>query len=293
MKKKIIFIINPISGTSRTKNVKKTIETILDKDKFEYEILFTKYRGHAELLAREASKSQIPYIVSVGGDGTLNEIVNGMQGYDSVLGIVATGSGNGLARHLKISTDPLKAVKIINKENIQKIDTVSINNKHFVSIAGVGFDALVARRFARYGKRGFFSYLKTTLKSFISYKPKKYQILIDGEKLIKDSFFITFANSSQWGYNTIIAPEASLTDGLIDVCIFKKPSLLNAILLIPYLFTNRINKSKQMEIIKAKEILITRTKNKKMHIHIDGEDSKKTKKIFVKIEPLSLRVLIP
>lgn len=292
-KKKIVFIINPISGIGRYKLVEEAIQKRLDQAKFDSTIEYTNYKGHATEIARTYSEKEFDYIISVGGDGTLNEVVNGMKNSAATLGIIATGSGNGLARHLKISTNPQKAVSIINEEHVIKIDTVTLNQYQFISIAGVGFDALVAHLFSLSEKRGFKSYAKIAIKQFFNYKSKKYSLQFKDNLKIKRAFFITFANSSQWGYNTKISPSASLTDGLVDVCIFKKPSFLHAILLIPFLFSNKIDRSNRVKIIKSEEVTITRPNGKKMHIHIDGDDAKKEKIVHVKVNPLSLKVLIP
>lgn len=292
-KKKIVFIINPISGTGGYKTVEDAITKSLNLEKFEPIIEYTKYKGHATEIAKEYSLKQFDYIISVGGDGTLNEVVNGMIDSDATMGIIATGSGNGLARHLNISTKPQKAIDIINQEHVVQIDTVSLNEYRFISIAGIGFDAMVAHLFSLSKARGFKTYAKIAFKQFFSYKSKKYSLQFPDKLKIKRAFFITFANSSQWGYNTKISPTASLTDGLVDVCIFKKPSLLRAILLIPFLFSNKIDKSHQVKIIKVPEVIITRPNGKKMHIHIDGDDAKKQKMVHIKVNPLSLKILTP
>jgi diacylglycerol kinase (ATP) len=292
-KRRIVFIINPISGVGRYKIVEKAIEATLDKSKFDVTIAYTEYKGHATVLAREFSEKKFDYITSVGGDGTLNEVVNGMIDSESALAIVATGSGNGLARHLGISTDPKVAVSQINDEFVVPIDTVSLNDYRFVSIAGVGFDALVAQLFSVTEKRGFISYAKIAIKQFLNYNSKKYSMQFPDVLKVKRAFFITFANSSQWGYNTKISPTASLNDGLVDVCIFKKPSLVKALFLIPVLFSNKINRTKQIKIIKTPEVIITRPNGKKMHIHIDGDSAKKVKSVHVKVNPLSLKIVIP
>ncbi len=292
-KKKIVFIINPTSGTGRHKIVESAIESTLDHQKFESIIEYTQYRGHAIDIAREYSEKHYDYITSVGGDGTLNEVVNGMKGGDSTLAIIATGSGNGLARHLDISTVPKKAIELINQENSELIDTVSLNEYTFVSIAGVGFDALVAHLFSLSKTRGLKSYAKIAINEFFGYKSKKYNLQFPDKTKIKKAFFITFANSSQWGYNTKIAPNALLNDGLVDVCIFKKPSIFKALIIIPSLFANTIDRSGQMKIIQTSEVIVTRVSGKKMHLHIDGDDAKKESVIHVKVNPKSLKVVIP
>ncbi len=292
-KKNIVFIINPISGTGGYKTVEEAISKVLNQKKFEPVIEYTKYKGHASEIAREYSLKQFDYIISVGGDGTLNEVVNGMIDSNATLGIIATGSGNGLARHLKISTTPHKAIEVINDEHVEQIDTVSLNGHRFISIAGVGFDALVAHLFSLSETRGFKTYAKIAIKQFFNYKSKKYSLQFPNKIKIKRAFFITFANSSQWGYNTKISPTASLNDGMVDVCIFKKPSFLKALLLVPYLFSNKIDRSNQVKIIKTSEVIITRPNGKKMYIHIDGDDAKKQKAVHIKVHPLSLKVLTP
>jgi YegS/Rv2252/BmrU family lipid kinase len=292
-KKKIVFIINPISGTGNFKKVEDAISKTLNHENFEPAIVYTKYKGHATEIAKEYSDKQFEYIVSVGGDGTLNEVVNGMIDSPSALGLIATGSGNGLARHLNISTNIHKAIEIINEEHVEKIDTVSLNDHRFISIAGIGFDAMVAHLFSLSKTRGFKTYAKIAFNQFFKYKSKKYNLQFPDKLKIKRAFFITFANSSQWGYNTKISPTASLTDGLVDVCIFKKPSLFKALFLLPYLFTNKIDKSHQVKIVKVPEVVITRPNGKKMHVHIDGDDSKKQKLVHIKVNPLSLKILTP
>lgn len=292
-KKKIVFIINPISGTGGYKTVEEAISKSLNPDTFDPVVEYTKFKGHATDIAKEYSAKQYDYIISVGGDGTLNEVVNGMIDSPSILGIIATGSGNGLARHLNISTKIHKAIEIINEEHVEKIDTVSLNDYRFISIAGIGFDAMVAHLFSLSKTRGFKTYAKIAFKQFFSYKSKKYSLQFPDKLKIKRAFFITFANSSQWGYNTKISPTASLNDGLVDVCIFKKPSLFKAIFLIPFLFSNKIDRSNQVKIIKTSEVIITRPNGKKMHIHIDGDDAKKQKMVHIKVNPLSLKILTP
>ena len=292
-KKKIVFIINPISGTGRHKMVESAIEFYIHHDKFDVTIEYTQYKGHASEIAHRYSDLKFDYIASVGGDGTLNEVVSGMKEGDSTLAVIATGSGNGLARHLGISTSPRHALEVVNEEHFTVVDTVSLNEFTFVSFAGVGFDALVAHLFSMSKSRGFKSYAKIAVKQFFNYKSKKYTLQFPDKTKVKRAFFITLANSSQWGYNTKISPNASITDGLVDVCIFKKPSLFKALFLMPLLFANKIDRSKQMKIIQTSEVIISRTNGKKMHIHIDGDDAKKQRVVKVKVNPNSLKVLTP
>ncbi|MDY0217245.1 MAG: diacylglycerol kinase family lipid kinase [Bacteroidales bacterium] len=293
MNKKIVFIINPKSGTGKHAKVRMAIEKYIDSTKYDFEIMETEYKGHAKEIAKQAVKDKIYMIVSVGGDGTLNEISKALAHTDVILGIIPAGSGNGLAHHLKISTNPRKAIDVINNGKIAEIDTVLLNESRFVSIAGVGFDAFVAWHYDKSEKRGFYPYFKLAFKNFFTYKPKKYIIHINNETIERRAFFITFANSSQWGYNTKIAPTASLKDGKIDVCIFKTPSVVKALLLVPKLFAGKINHSSNMETIQCDCCQVYRSSNKKMHIHIDGEKKKRKQTVTLRLEPKSLKIIVP
>lgn len=293
MNKKIIFIINPKSGTGKHAKARIAIEKHIDTTKYNYEIIETLYKGHAKEIAKQAIKDRVYMLVSVGGDGTLNEISRAIVHTDVILGIIPTGSGNGLAHHLKIPTSPIKAIKIINNGEIEEIDTAILNKNRFVSIAGVGFDAFVAWHYDKSIKRGFFPYFKLAFKHFFTYKPKKYILHINNETIQRRAFFITFANSSQWGYNTKIAPTASLKDDKIDVCIFKKPSIMKALLLVPKLFAGKINHSSNMETIQCDCCQVYRPSNKKMHIHIDGEKKKRKEVVTINLEPKSLKIIVP
>ena len=293
MKKRIIFIVNPKSGTGRYELAKTSIENYIDKTKFDYIIIETEYKGHAKQIAKKAIKEQVYMLVSVGGDGTLNEISRAIAHTNVILGIIPAGSGNGLAHHLKISTDFQKAMDVINNGDIVEIDTILLNDKRYVSIAGVGFDAYVAWHYDKSIKRGFFPYFKLAFKNFFTYRPKKYIIHVNNETIERRAMFITFANSSQWGYNTQIAPKASLDDGKMDVCIFQKPSILKAIFLAPKLFAGKIDTASNMETIQCDCCQVYRPNNKKMHIHIDGEKKKRHRTATLSLEPKSLKIIVP
>jgi YegS/Rv2252/BmrU family lipid kinase len=214
-----------------------------------------------------------------------------MFGSSAVLGLVPAGSGNGLAHHLNIPVDIPASLEVINKAEEKIIDTCSVNGELFVSIAGVGFDALVAKKFAETKRRGFLSYLNIVTNEYTWYRPRKYKLNIDGKIYKREALFVSFANTNQFGYNTIISPDASIEDGLIDVCIMKKVPLLLAPGIIGLLLTRKIDSSGYVEIIRAKEVSFTRRKNRP--VNIDGEPVKLTPELTVKVNPASLRVLVP
>ncbi len=290
-KKQILFIVNPFSGVGKQKDIENIIYSSVDEKIYDYAIVYTAYAGHATEIAKEASAKGTSIIVAVGGDGSLNEVARGVIHSKSALGIIPTGSGNGLARHLKIPFDFQKAIEIINNAKSQMIDTATINGELFVSIAGIGFDALVAEKFALSKHRGFFTYVKVTASEYFLYRQKKFIMYIDGERLKKKAFFVSIANAGQFGYNATIAPGALLNDGYLDICIVKKVPFYAAPFVLRKLFHKNIDTSKYLEIIKAKEIRII--KNIKHNIHIDGDSVHSSNELIIKVIPLSLRIIVP
>lgn len=292
MKKKIIFIINPISGHHNKNNFPNLVEKHIDKNQYEYSIVFTEYAGHATELTMKAIEDDFDYIAAVGGDGTINEVAKCLIGKRQILVIVPLGSGNGLARHLELPFKPERLIKeVINKGKVYKIDTAVMNDIPFISIAGIGFDALIADYFAKDENRGFMTYAKLVTEKYPNYRQKEYTLILDDEKTIEcKPFFVTFANSSQFGYNAEISPKASVQDGLIDVCIFKKPTFLEVPIVATYFLAKQIDKSNFIDIYKAKKIKVTRKVAEVANI--DGEAVEMSKDITVEIIPLSLNILL-
>ncbi len=293
MKEKILFIVNPISGHKDKKNFPSLVESLIDKEKYDYSISWTEYGGHAKELAREAIASGVDVIVAVGGDGTINEIGTAMLGAEQTFAIVPCGSGNGLARHLHI---PLKAEKVIteviNKGAKSKIDTASINGVPFISIGGVGFDAIIADYFAKDPNRGLKTYVKLVTERYFKFQPEKYHLILDDDTEIDcEPLFISFANSNQFGNNAVVSPHASLNDGLLDVCVFKKPSFISIPDVAVKLMTSRIDHSKIVDIYKAKKIKVIRQKED--IANVDGEAMMMAKDLDIEIKPLSLNILLP
>jgi len=290
-KTKIIFIINPISGARKHLHIEGLILKRTNKQKFDIEIKYTQRAGHARELAKKAVENKADVVVAVGGDGTINEVGSQLIGSEVILGILPLGSGNGLARHLGIPRIIPLALRLINNMKISRIDTAMVNEHPFISIAGVGFDALVAKVFAKSSSRGFLTYARIITKKFSRYRSKKYKLLFDnGEKIKTRAFFISFANSNQFGFNTTIAPDASLTDGLLDICIVKKPNLFELPLIANLLMLRLIDKSPLVKIIQSTHIVVEQTKNRP--INIDGEAVKIKKRLDIKVNPLSLKIIV-
>jgi diacylglycerol kinase (ATP) len=290
-KKKILFIINPISGNNKRENKQQLIEDIIDAKHFDVNFKYTEYSKHATEIAKQAVNQGVDIVVAVGGDGTVNEVSKALIGSETNFAIVPSGSGNGLGRFLKIPLKTKKAVEVINSGKSFKMDAIKINEEYFVNMAGVGFDAHISHLFSTYGKRGFRSYLKLILKEFFTYTPGKYTLKINGQQITKQAFVISFANSSQFGNNAHIAPLAEINDGLIDVCILKRFPAWKSLYITLLLYSKKLTKSKYYKIIKAREVEIINDKN--LPAHIDGDPIAFDSNVKISIIPESLNVIIP
>ena len=288
-KVKVLFIINPVSGTRRKNDIASKIYEHINKERFDIKLIFTEYAGHAFELARDALKKKFDVVVAGGGDGTVNEVGSALVKSKTALGIIPLGSGNGLARHLHIPLKAAEAIEIINKQKVLEIDYGLLNGKAFFCTAGLGFDAKIGHKFAKSSERGFYSYFRAVIEEFFSYKSKKYKITIDGEKQKERAFLVTFANASQYGNNAFISPDAVINDGLLDVCILKKKKKNRVIGLGVRLFKRTLDQSPYLEIKQGKEIIVKR--KKKGPVHYDGEPIKMDKKIRVSVVHRGLKVL--
>jgi len=291
-RKRILFIVNPISGTRGKESILHIINNTIDSETFEPEILFTRKKGDALQIISEKIAEGFKYFVAVGGDGTVNEVGSSLINTDCVMGIIPLGSGNGLARHLKIPIDAAKAIQVINKLKVEAIDYGLVNGLPFFCTCGVGFDAHIGYRFAKEKGRGFINYIKVALTDFIRYKPKKYKVKIDSTQKMKvRAFLITCANASQYGNNAYIAPNANIQDGLLDIAIMSPINLLQAPAIGAMLFTRTINKSTVLQTGKAQKVVIKRKREDV--VHFDGEPIIMDRKIRITVVNKGLRIIVP
>lgn len=289
-KKNVMFIVNPISGTDKKKNIKKLIEESFDSSIYNLQICLTQYPKHGTELTEEAVKSKYDAVVAVGGDGTINEVGKALVGSDTLLGIIPMGSGNGFATHLKIPKDVILALDLIKNYKFISIDTFKINDKISLGTAGIGFDAHVAWKFSNSKVRGLWSYVSLVLKDYPRYKPKTFELIVDGNKVIKEALLLSFANASQYGNNITIASSAKLDDGFIEIAILKNPPFFTIPLVLMMLKNGNISRSRYYEIIRCKHIEV---KDKNIVAHIDGEPNFFAKGMKIDVSPKSLKVLVP
>ncbi len=291
MKKKIRFVINPKSGVTKKHGIPDLINRIVDREKYEAEILFTEGPKHATVLSKEAATGEYDAVIAVGGDGSANEMAKGLEGSETALGIIPMGSGNGMSRHLRIPMNLEKAIHVINTGKRDWIDTVRVNEEFCLGTIGVGFDAHIAHLFADSSKRGYSTYVKLVLSEFYKYKPLTHEITVDGTTITQECFLLTFANSSQFGNNAVIAPFASVHDGIIDVSLMRNFSFIHAPALIYKLMNNSIQNSKFFSRMSGKNIVLKN--NAVLKGHIDGEPVTFNSDLHVKILPKSLNVIVP
>jgi YegS/Rv2252/BmrU family lipid kinase len=284
---KTLAIINPISGTGKQNKIKELLLRHLDSERFQLEITETKFVGHAEQLAREATHNNYNAIIAIGGDGTINEISRALAFSDLILGIIPCGSGNGLARHLGIPMQTKKAILWINHAKILKMDTITANDHRFVNLAGIGFDALIAHRFAKMSSRGLSSYLKAVLTEFINFKSQTFHIISKQEDSVHTGMLLTFANSSQFGNDAYIAPNAKIDDGKMNLVLLKRPKWYQVPGLAIKVFTKRIHSSSLFSEIIGDEFIVKQEVNLG---HVDGEPVVFGNEIHLKLAPKSLRV---
>ncbi len=282
--------MNPISGTVSKARLPELIERTIDKDKFQYDIVFTERAGHATELAANAANNGIDIAVAVGGDGTVNEIGRALVHTDTAMAIMPCGSGNGLARHLMLPMNLKKSIETINQCVIHDLDYGVINDIPFFCTCGMGFDAFVSMKFAEAGRRGPITYAENVLREGLRYEPETYIITDEeGTKQMK-AFLISCANASQYGNNAYIAPQASMSDGLLDVIIMEPFDVFDAPQISIDLFAKTIGNNSKIKMLKASKLIIKR-KNEG-YIHFDGDPIMTGKEINIHVEHKGIKIVV-
>ena len=275
--RKIIYLVNPVSGTSTKEALLKVIEHISNERGIQHEFVHTNALGDYDFLADKILKEQVTDIVIIGGDGTVNQVVNALRHLPVTFGIIPFGSGNGLAYAAGIPKKPKQALDLVLTGGSKKVDAFIINNQFSCMLSGIGFDAKVAHDFAAKATRGLFTYTQQSLLNFFKAQPYQFEVLLDGFSFFTEAFFISIANGNQFGNNVTIAPHADLNDGLLDIVIVQKMNKAK----LPFAVLRQIrgnNKLQELvDDISQKNILYFQTpsitiRNLKLApFHIDGE----------------------
>ena len=287
----ILAIINPVSGTGNKNKIPRLIDTVVNHDINDVSIMVTEYAGHAREIAADAVKDGIDVVVAIGGDGTVNEVGSALCGTETALAIVPCGSGNGLARHLRISMNASRALQVLNDGVVGQFDYCTVNGQPFFCTCGMGFDATVSYKFANEGTRGFITYIKKTITEYFKYDAQQYNIDIDGTQMEEKAFVIACCNAAQYGNNAYIAPRATMQDGLIDVTVMHPFNLIQSPLIGARLFLKQLNKDHHVSIYRGKHVIIEREHDDIMHI--DGDPIMMPARIVVENVSKGIHILVP
>ncbi|HLA57510.1 MAG TPA: YegS/Rv2252/BmrU family lipid kinase [Puia sp.] len=299
MVRKIIYLLNPISGTKKKEKIKDLIIRKTRAEGIEFKILPSRADGQYDDLRGMIKKEMITDVVICGGDGTLNAVANALQGVHVNIGIIPIGSGNSLALAAKIPKQTGRALEIIFKGNASPVDAFHINEKFSCALCGIGFDAEVAHEFAKQKTRGLQTYLRISTMKFFKSKPYPFEIKLDDRIIKTDAYFISIANSNQFGNNVTIAPRASLSDGLLDVVIVRKMNkmILPFSVLLQVAGNNRL--MRVIEYFEEKNIIYVQTDKISIlnpshaPMHIDGEPTDTSGEFTINIIPHCFKLLQP
>lgn len=287
---KVLFLVNPRSGKRKTYDVAELIRARCGG--WTFELQASERKEDLDAILENAAANGFDVAYAVGGDGTVHEIAKRLVGKPLALGILPTGSGNGFARHIGLPIEPGASLDACQRGTLVTIDTGEVNGVPFLGVMGIGFDAEVAHRFANSTTRGLRTYVMEGIRAFRRYRAAEYELIVDGVTVRRKAYVIAVSNSSQYGNDARIAPEASLQDGLLDVVIIDdKVSLFGAIGLVVRLFRGTIHFSRNVEVLHGKVISIRRPNEGP--VHLDGEPFVMPAELQIRVNPASLKVLLP
>jgi len=289
MMRKIIFLVNPISGTSKKETVLKYIETTFRKKHIPFEILLTNASGNYDFLKQRIQDENVTDVIVIGGDGSVNHVVQALRSEHVKFGIIPFGSGNGFANAAHIPRNVQKAIDIIVNGHAEAVDAFAVNDHFSCMLSGLGFDAKVAHDFANKASRGLLTYTQQSIVNFFKAQPYQFEIVLDNFSFFTDAYFISVANGNQFGNNFTIAPKAILNDGLLDVVIVQKMNKAK----LPFAILKQLRGNNQLqqliEDISKKNVLYFQTHSLKIKnlkyapLHIDGEPMETAKEVKFEI----------
>jgi len=299
MHRNLLFLINPISGTRNKKRLTEAITKLSTQRNIPFQIIPTSIEAKYEFLKEKISQEKITDVIICGGDGTINHVAAALIGINVNIGIIPMGSGNGLAFAAKIPFNFSKALDVIFNGKASAIDGFYLNNRFGCMLCGLGFDAQVAHEFLNQKQRGLFTYIKISLRHFFCSKFYSFHVEVNNNTFKTDAFFISIANSNQYGNYVTIAPKAILNDGLLDVVIIKKRNKIQTVIsLLKQIGLGQIKPSSDL-FKKDKSVYYFQTdyiviQNPELApIHIDGEPAETKDKIEISILPNAFKLIQP
>lgn len=292
-KKKVLAIINPISGGKKKQHLPNLLQQYINHATIDLTIAFSKDGQHLKELAQTAVNQQFYAVIAAGGDGTINAIAAQLVNTPVSLGIIPLGSGNGFANALKIPSQIKASVALINRFNSQKIDCGTINNRLFVNVAGTGFDASIGYAFNKLKKRGLITYTKLVFSQIFNFKSKPLTVVCNQHTIVFNQVFLaTVGNGTQYGNNVYITPQARLNDGLLNLIVIEKLNLIKALKLMYAVLTKDFSICASFcHFFVADNFNLIR--NQQEAANIDGESEILEEALLIKVLPSALNVLIP
>ena len=299
MNRKIVYIINPVSGTKPQRDIQQFVETKTKEAGIGYFVFPSVADGNYSFLHSIIKEEKVTDVVIAGGDGTISGVVGSLLTTGVDFGIIPCGSGNGLAHTAKISKLPSKALDIIFNGKVSPIDGFFVNDRFACMLAGLGFDAKVAHEFAGHPKRGLMTYAQLTLKNFFSITPFRFELKFESRILDTDAFFISIANSNQFGNNFTIAPKASLSDGLLDIVIVTSQNKVSFVLQTLKQMAGWNVMEASSVVTKKRGVIYFQTdkleiiNHSQAPLHIDGDPAETPRKLAIKIKKKCFRLIQP
>jgi len=278
------FIINPFSAK---KNYQPFLDELKKKVGNPLYYVSESIPGTDDFIRENFDNVDI--FVAIGGDGTISTVARNLINTDKILAIFPAGSGNGFSNETKFSKNLDELLDKIKAKASRKIDTFTVNGRLSINVSGTGFDGKVVKEFEK-TTRGFKNYIKVSLKTFFNYKPIKVKFFDEGYQQYNGRYLmLNIANTRQFGNNAYIAPNASKSDGLVDMVLVKKFPLTYSALFAFRMFTKRLKDDEYVTYLPVSEISFkVNTKN----WHLDGEFNKIKSPVHVKVQPSSLNILI-
>jgi YegS/Rv2252/BmrU family lipid kinase len=299
MPRNLLYIINPVSGTKTKKDLQQLIENKTAGQNISFRVFPSVASGDYSFLHPVIKEQKITDVIIAGGDGTVSQVVSSLMNCGVNFGIIPCGSGNGLAYAAKIPRQPVKALEIIFTGKPVLIDGFYINKQFACMLCGLGFDAKVAHDFAQQPARGLTTYVKQVVRNFFSAKHYLFELEIKETSFRTDAYFISIANSNQFGNNFTIAPKASLSDGLLDIVIVTRQNKLSV--LLETLKQIRGKNKLQTEAVEEQEKGVIYFQTDKLRIrnlsqaplHIDGDPAETSDELMIEVKKNCFRLIQP
>ena len=288
-----VIIINPISGGVSPRGARARAQlalAVVDAHGDPAEVLMTEAVGHARELAKSAVRRGARLVMAWGGDGTISEVASALAFEEIPLGIIPAGSGNGLARELGVSMRPERAIADALQAVPQPMDLGELDGHLFANIAGIGFDAHIASRFATATRRGFIGYAGITARALTGYVPQRYRVTTGGVETAHHAILVTIANSAQFGNNARIAPGARVDDGELDLVVMEERSRFGTLCRLPRLFNGTVAGVPGCTIRRIREATIEA--DAPMIYHVDGEPGQGGTSLRARVHPGALMVAV-